>query len=277
MYQTVIVPFDGSRLAETALGSAVRLADHCGAEILVLSVAGDRGEKAARQADVRRRVDQITAVPATSLVTFGDEPGAAIARVVSGQERPIVCMSTHGRGGLARALLGSVAEDLLRRISDPVLLVGPHTSPDASPVDGQLMVCLDGSGHAEAILPTAAAWAREFTMELYLVQVLHPDSELLLRAAGIPAGDVYEDAYLARVASRLRGEGVPVNWDVLLGTNPVAAILDHAGHHGASLMALSTHGRTGLRRIAIGSVALRVVHDSRCAALVLRPKRLASE
>lgn len=186
-------------------------------------------------------------------------------------------MHVHPRGGLARALLGSVAEDVLQRITDPVLLVGPHTRPDSSPVAGRLMVCLDGSHNGEAILPVAAAWAREFGIEPYFVQALDPNTERALRAAGLPGGDVYEDAYLARVASRLYDEGVPVNWDVLHSTRPAAAIIDHASHRDASLLALSTHGRTGLGRIAIGSVALQVVHDSHCPALVLRAARLRTE
>jgi nucleotide-binding universal stress UspA family protein len=271
MYTTVIVPLDGSRLAETALKPGVAVASRTGAEILVLSVVRDSGKEDARQGYLRTLTDEITTVPVRCVVTLRAEPAAVIADAAVKQDPSIVCMSTHGRGGFARALLGSVAEDVVRRTAGPVLLMGPHTDPDLSPVAGQLMVCLDGSDHAERILPLATAWAQQFAMELYLVQVLDPDTARQLRVAKVPDDDVYEDAYLARVARRLRDNGVPVDWEVLHDTRPAAAIVDQARHHEASLIALSTHGRVGLRRLAIGSVAAKIVHDSPSPTLALRP------
>lgn len=108
-------------------------------------------------------------------------------------------------------------------------------------------------------------------MNLYLVQVLDPDVARQLRAANVPEGDVREDAYLMRVARRLCDEGVRADWEVLHGTHPAAAIVDHVRHREASLVALSTHDRMGVLRLAIGSVALHVVHDSPTPALVVRP------
>jgi nucleotide-binding universal stress UspA family protein len=271
MYKTVIVPVDGSRLAEAALGPATVLAKRCDAEVLLFSVVDDRKRQDARDSYLGGLADQITGVPVKSLVALGAEPAVAIADVAREEDRAIVCMSTPGRGGVARVLLGSVAEDVLRRMIGPVLLTGPHTRPDASPVAGQLMVCLDGSHHGEAILPLAAAWAQQFAMELYLVQVLDPDVERQLRAAKVPTGDVREDAYLARVARRLRDEGIPVDWEVLHGTRSADAIIDRARHPDVSLVALSTLGRTGLRGVAIGSVARHIVHDNPSPTLLLRP------
>jgi nucleotide-binding universal stress UspA family protein len=271
MYRTVIVPLDGSRLAETALKPAVVVASRTGAEILVLSVVRDSSKEDARQGYLRTLTDQITTVPVRCVVTLGAEPAAVIADAAVEHDPSIVCMSTHGRGGFARALLGSDAEDVMRRTAGPVLLMGPHTDPDMSPVAGRLVVCLDGSDHAEKILPLATAWALQFGMELYLVQVLDPDTARQLRAAKVPEEDVYEDVYLARVARRLRDNGVSIDWEVLHDTRPAAAIVDHARHNETSLIALSAHGRVGLRRLAIGSVAARIVHDSPCPTLALRP------
>ena len=271
MYSTVIVPLDGSRLAETALRPGVDVASRTGAEILVLSVVHDRSQEDARQSYLRTLTDQTTTVPVRYVVTLGAEPAAVIADMAVEQDPSIVCMSTHGRGGFARALLGSVAEDVVRRTAGPVLLMGPHTRADLSPVAGQLMVCLDGSDHAEAILPLATAWAQQFAMELYLVQFLDPHTARQLRVAKVPDEDIHEDAYLARVGRRLRDNGVPVDWEVLHDSRPAAAIVDHARHHEASLIALSTHGRVGLRRLAIGSVAAQIVHDSPYPTLAIRP------
>jgi nucleotide-binding universal stress UspA family protein len=270
MYGTVIVPVDGSRLAEAALGPATVLAKRCNAVMLLLSVVDDRRQRDARGRYLDGLAAEITEAPAKCRVAFDVEPGPAIAGAAREHDRAIVCMSTHGRGGVARVLLGSVAEDVLRRVTRPALLVGPHTRPDASPVAGRLMVCLDGSDHGEAILPLAVEWARQFAMELYIVQVLDPDLQRQLRAAHVPGGDVREDAYLMRVARGLRDEGVTVDWEVLHGTRPAEAIIDHARHRDVSVVALSTHGRTGLRGIAIGGVARHVVHDNPSLALVLR-------
>jgi nucleotide-binding universal stress UspA family protein len=191
---------------------------------------------------------------------------AAIAAYAREQSIDLVVMGTHARGGLRRSALGSVAEAVIRGVTAPVLLAGPHWVPAPDPaVDlGTLIVCVDGSEFAEAILPLAA-WVRRLQMRVVVVTVVKDGG-----GEGMP-NDVLEDSYVHRVAEGLRGRGVDAQWDVLHGSNPAQAISDYVAAWPGSVAALATHARTGLPRLLSGSVAMNVAHTSINPVLVLHP------
>jgi nucleotide-binding universal stress UspA family protein len=109
-------------------------------------------------------------------------------------------------------------------------------------------------------------------MQLWLGEVVEPDAVEAERF-GSP-DDVREDNYLRALRANLAGRGVEANWDVLHGHDPARAIVDYARTQAISLLALSTHGRTCCARVAIGSTASKVVHDSPCPVLMMRPRGL---
>lgn len=260
MYGTIVVPLDRSPFAERALAPAVELAlaDH--ARLLLLSAADD-DETNAYLHTVAAGLD----FPATVVCNEDDEPALAIAAVAAPDT--LVCMASHGRGGVRRAMLGSVAEGVLRSATDPVLICGPDLQPDRHLVGGRLMVCLDGSERAEAILQHAVAWAKAFEMEVWLTSVMNPD-------AGAPPwdrdADVLESGYLARLAQGVVAHGVQVEWDVLHGPDVAGRLVDAATRLPAAAIALTTHGRTGLKRAVVGSVAMDVAHGAPCPVLIAR-------
>jgi nucleotide-binding universal stress UspA family protein len=180
-------------------------------------------------------------------------------------------MATHGRGGLAQAVLGSVAEEVLRKSPAPLLLVGPDLERGAweSPewfADGHILVALDGSEVSQAILPVAAEWARLLGLR---VELVHVD----IRALGLGPGarpESADGAGLAELAATITGLQQPPDCTTLQGTDVAASLLEHAGKAPSTLLALTTHGRTGLARVTLGSVAVRVVHRSPCPVLVYR-------
>jgi nucleotide-binding universal stress UspA family protein len=166
-------------------------------------------------------------------------------------------------------LLGSVAGDVVRTATRPLLLVGRHCR-DRELSFEKLLVPIDGSEPSEAILPEAVAWVRTFGLELWLAQVIE-------RATSAVGPDVQEDSYLRRQARDLADQGVRAEWDVLHGADAARAIVDYASTEDISLLALGTHGRGGWARLAIGSTAAQVVHDSPCPVLVLGPPYLGRE
>ena len=201
--------------------------------------------------------------------TYGAELVLLEASTVAGALREllvddpdaIVCMSVDATGGRLDGLLGSVSEDVLRSGHHRCVLVGPAVRSIGSLSDGPVVVCLDGSHTSESIVPLGAEWARATSGGAWAVTVVED--------LHFPS-DVSESAYVRAMAGRL---GVPdAGWETLHGSDVAGAITEFAAGVDAGSIVMSTHGRSGLARIAMGSVAIRVVHRARCPVIVRRPQ-----
>ena len=244
---------------------------------------------------------------AASIVVADGEPPAAIAAEGSACKASLIVMTTHGRGGFTRAWLGSVADELIRRSSVPVLLVRP---PDAASDPGarstagsaglagladperlaldpsphrfrRVLVPLDGSPLAEEIIePSMALGTPGETTYVLLRVVVVPPSLLppaetfwtpreleAQQAARTEAGE-----YLEHQAARIRAAGHLVDFEVVLGSDVARTILHDAGTGGADLITISTNARGGLARLRLGSVADKLVRGAACPTLVARPR-----
>jgi nucleotide-binding universal stress UspA family protein len=258
MYRTVVVPLDNSPLAETAVETATDLARAEDASVLLVSVSPTLATQAYLDA-IAARLD----VPAEArlLPDGGDGVAAAIAGLAREHPDALVCMAAHGRSRVGRAVFGSVTEELLLQLGGPLVLVGPSYRSGLAIPGRNLVVCLDGSHLAEEILPVAEQFAKAFDLHVWLVSVLPSRAEW--------QGDTFESGHLGTLAARIDHDRV--DWEVLHGDDPAEAITDFAARLPASLVAMTTHGRTGLLRVAAGSVAMHVVHDSPCAVVMSRP------
>ncbi len=186
-------------------------------------------------------------------------------------------MTTHGRGPLRRLLLGSVADQVVRRSAAPVLLVRPReipTGPTPEPFVEGVLVPRDGSALAEQALGPALDLARVMEARCTLLRVVESGDAPSPPAPGgigifeIPAAWEAR-AYLRQVAGRLREEGVPVQTRVVVARRAAEAIREQA--RDGDLIALATHGRGGVRRMLLGSVADEVVRGGSAPVLVCRP------
>jgi len=264
MYDRVIVPLDGSALAERALGPAVEVAERSGALLVATMVVGDAelDEHRAYVDELLSRHDVRSAPP---YIIAGHDAAACIANAGEA-EASLVVMTSHGSSGIRRVVLGSVAEGVIRMLRKPVLLVGPHHEAGRPIAGGRVLVPLDGSRRAEAVLDTVAAWCDFMGMQAWPVTAVDP-----AEAPAVVGGDVPDDAYLRRVARSLSDRGVETGWEVLHDRDPASDLAAFAGGLPASLVAMTTHGHTGLARVALGSVATHLVHDATCPVLVVRP------
>jgi nucleotide-binding universal stress UspA family protein len=257
MPKTIVVPLDGSEYAERALAPARMLARQSDADlVLVMGRLGGvpEPEQYLKSAAARSRIEH------ARILVFEDAIGAEAIRAVADTEPdPLVCMATHARNGLGQALFGGTTEDVINHSSVPVLLVGPSVKDAGKWSFDEMIVCLDGSRTAAAIVPIATDFARDFDLTVWLVSVVDPD-----------APTEFEAAPLHRAAHELKDQGVTVNWDTLHSHDAVAAIVDFAATHASPLLAMTTHGRTGLARIVAGSVTVSVVHRAPCPVLVTR-------
>jgi nucleotide-binding universal stress UspA family protein len=192
-----------------------------------------------------------------AIVADVGDPVAGIDALLEEHPGAVVAMATHGRGTVATIALGSVAQRIVREVRVPTMLVGRSCVP--SPMTGPVVVCHDGSDAADAVLPVARAWAKKLELPIELVHVFHP---LDVASAEAPTEAVH-------AARDFLGAETPVH--VVRDSSPANAIDAVAHRLGASLIAMSTHGRTGLARLALGSVAMGVVRASTCPILTIHP------
>lgn len=300
--QTILVPLDGSPFGEHALPLALDIARRGGLglalahvhHIVVPSVspAGatffDPGlDVAARDAEadylaaVAGRVAALWDGPVTQTVL--DAPIAeALCRHAAPAHAGLIALSTHGRGGVARAWLGSVADRVVRQSPVPVLVVRPSDEPPdlgRAPELGHVLVPLDGSFLAEEAIDLATQIGQLYQARYTLVRIVEPITRGFLVDGARTAVDVdaEEEAwheateYLKGVAARLRARGLHITADVRIG-KPAAEILDLARAYGVSLIAMSTHGRGGVARLLVGSVADKVLRGATVPVLLYRPR-----
>lgn len=294
---TILLPLDTSTFAEQALPLALGLARRHGAalrlaivHVPLVSTLIDGVPHVDPQLDAEVRdhergyveglAERLTAggVPTTAVVLDGPVVDALEAEVrASGAE--LVVMSTHGRGGLSRMWLGSVADGLVRRGPAPVLLV---RSREGGAVTGEatfrhVVVPLDGSGLAAEALEQALKVGEPASTRYTLVRAVAPVTVVGPHATEVIAAEYQthheEEARrgLEEVAERLRSLGAEVDVVVVTHPSPAAAILETAESRGADLICIATHGRTGLPRLLLGSVADKVVRSAKVPVLVVRP------
>ena len=260
--KTVVVPLDGSDFALRAVPIAATLARCFGAELALMTTPMTR-EPVGRDEKPPWLEEAATASGYERVHTLlaGDNYACpAIAALVDDLPGAVVCMTTRGHGRIAGTALGSMAQEVVRTLSRPVVLVGPQCDEQWR-ADGPLIVCHDGSIAADAILAPARMWAHALNEPIVIVHVFHP---LDVESSREPTQDI------ARAIEFLEPDDVRV----VASSYPVGAINALVEELNPSLVAMSTHGRTGLARIVLGSVATDVVHDSPCPVLVTRPRNL---
>jgi len=311
MYHSLYVPLDGSSASEHALPFAITLARRSQAAIHLSQVhlsplAFDEHamavslklEKDSRDQE-RRHLEELAArltlqhsIKATAALL--DIPILGSLQADIDRHKPdLVVMTTHGRGPLSRFWLGSVADGLIRHTSSPILLLRPQPGLAdwrAEPPCRRMLVLLDGSALAEQIIPHASEIAHLMQAECTLMQFIEPVAPITFYpAAGQGASEIdheilhemYEaqkeralvaESYLDTVAKRMTSQGRAVK-TMVVANEPIAeAVLRELAAEHFDLVALATHGRGGLRRLVLGSVADKIIRGTTCPVLVLFPQ-----
>jgi nucleotide-binding universal stress UspA family protein len=257
MTDALVVPLDGSDLSESALPVAEQLSQ--GLELPITLLTSGWGSNIADLDGYLSANAAMLDSPCTTVVIPDTFPATAIVDAIQ-SPADVVVMATHGRSGIGRALLGSVAEDLMKRADNSVVLIGPNGTASPSITGGRLLVTIDGSPRSAMILPTASRFAKALNLEVIVVTVGPPgDDEELLRAAAASVGF-------------FRSEGGDATHKHLVGTDIAGSIVELAEQLPASLVAMATHGRGGFGRTALGSTTMRVVHRSPCPVIVERSR-----
>lgn len=271
MFQHLVVPIDGSAASWSAVPVAARMAAAVDGRLDVVTVVDRLADITPAHDELAEAIGRLGDLPVDPglHVLANDVVAKAVADHVEELSGAMVVMSSHGHGRSA-AVLGSTTDELLRRLYGPIVVIGPHVQTDtAGALDGAYLVPLDGSPASEQIVPVAEAWAIEFGAVPWLVEVIAPSVHV--------ADDVFESAYPARIADQIRRQtGHHAEYEVLHGDKPSRAIVDFAAGNDCRLVFATTHGRTGLDRLRLGSVAAEVVRHAHCPVVLYRPPKLST-
>lgn len=297
MYSKILVPLDGSATAETVFPYVEALASGFKTQVELLSVI-DIGAMATHlTADKTHHLDSLIANEEKKISNYLEKVAKRLAglstecRLVRGHPAEtildstsqdcdmLIAMATHGRSGAERWLLGSVAEKVLRGSNHPLFLVRAavaQTTPRRI-IDG-LVVPLDGSALAEKILPTVTSWAKALDLEVTLVRAFEfPAADYYHSEKALPDYDAFRAQahkeavdYLKRIEHQLVGAGVrTVSISALEGA-AADEIIHFAQRDPRGVIAMSTHGRSGVRRWLLGSVTEKIVRHGNDPVLVIR-------
>lgn len=279
-YRHVLVPLDGSDLADAAMGTAWALADHFAADLMTISVARNPGDVGKLRSHATDIVGVLNSESRVSVVVDDDVAGA-VAKRAAELAPSLLCLSSHGHGRFAGAVIGSVARSVLQSIDEPIIVVGPYADRPSETVPKpppplsirRLVACIDGGPASEQVLPVAVAWASALAMSLTILTVADPSTppvrpDATWRRTHGPNEDA--DAYVEHVAERCRDAAIAVDTQVVYDPiSPAHGIQTYLAEHPAGLIALTTHARTGLRRALLGASAAAMIRWSTAPALVV--------
>lgn len=293
---SILFPTDFSDVAEGAFAHAAHLALQSHATIHVFNVVspdeapdtnpmdflpvdptqgGDSPSDAAVQhMDVKTATQERGTVPVIYTQRDSASPSEAIIDYATDRDMDVVVMGTHGRQGMERLLSGSVSEEVVRGAPCPVFTVLPSAEESGVPTISRVLAPVDLSEQSSMVVDHAAALSDAYGTPLDLLHVVEEaayPSAYGLDTTSPTLPDVQDRAReaLETLASELEMRTDPVNIHVLAG-NAARDIVEFADKHEADLIVMATHGRTGLDRFLIGSVAEKVVRQAPCPVFTLK-------
>jgi len=285
----ILVPLDGSKEAEGVLQYVRELAPRFGSRVYIAGIG--IGTKTRRvnlllEEYINRTANELKAhsIKAEAVICYGNA-AEKILDLTAEKEIDLIIMATHGRSGITRWWMGSVAEKVISEATSPVLLIRSKRKRTADvsekrQVIHKILAPLDGSDIGEVALPYLEAIAATSKASVNLLQVVSPPGTVEANLLGGPdwrkfvkamhdAGDIY----LKNIADRLSGKDIKITYEVITG-DPADKIVEYAAANSFSLIAMSTHGRTGLARWVLGSVADKVLHGARIPILLVRSPKM---
>lgn len=292
MIERMLVPLDGSATAEGVLPQLRRLLRRSDSEVILVRTANPMPVEgypaifetalAAAREYLLGVQDRLSAegVRVKHVVRLG-APADTILQIAREEKATMIALATHGHTGLARLFLGSVAERILRRSPIPVLVVRPFWSYEVQPgmrpeeaAVRNILVPLDGSDLSLKVLPRAMELAVVFGARVVLLHVLPPGIEK--EPIKTPSDRDVAGAQLEELSAKLRAADISVLTLVDEG-DPAHVIGDVVRYHDIDVVAMTTHGRSGLSRLVTGSVTETVIRQSRVPVLVVRAQETAKK
>ena len=301
MYEKILVPLDCSDLAEIALPYAEELAGSMGSEITLIHVS----ESADGEYDPMHRayIEKMVEITKHSIkkyfeklsvktikvgsVFFAGHIAEQIVDYAEEQKIDLIVMATHGRSGIRRWILGSVAAKVVSASEQPMLLIRANdTSPKRRKkhIFKKALVPLDGSKESESIISYIGELASKLKAEVMLFHVIAP-VQFFSGIPGEASNQTYgpdeidkivakKKGYLDTLGAGLKDKGIKTSSRVVVG-EPAKDIISKADEIHADVVAMSTHGHSGIDRWTLGSTADTVLHGGNTPIMLVRASRNA--
>lgn len=288
----ILVARDFSSVSNRALRHGLALAARTGARLHILhaEVLHDHSEGEERPApaqgldDLRTALKEtgdlsaeaLDAVSVVEVVRRDVAPAPAILRYAADEEVDLLVMGTHGRRGPSRVLLGSVAEEVVRRARQPVLTVRGEEGPSAPPETlARILVPVDFSDYSRKALRHAREWASLYGARIDVLHVIEETLHPAFYVGGVrsiyDAEPNIEDKVRRKLEEFVGQNGADQTPRVhVMPGSAASAISEFVEEQGIDLVCMSTHGRTGMERFFLGSVAEKVVRHVRCPVLTVK-------
>jgi nucleotide-binding universal stress UspA family protein len=269
----IVVPLDGSKLAEIALPYAEELGARTGNDIFLLTVL-EYPDESFREylqkiTDItKHHIKKYLLMPGSkeveiSSIILDGNPAETIVNFTREWNQNLIIMATHGRSGIGRWAVGSVADKVVRTsINTPVMLIrGKKARPDIRQkrLLRKTLVPLDGSLQSQAVIPHASRFAKKLEMDLVLFQAMQKNNE--------NQNDV--ESYLTTQCSELERQGINASYQVRFGS-PAEEIINFGDELAVDLVAMSTRGKSGLAPWILGSVAQKILLGGNTPLLLVR-------
>jgi nucleotide-binding universal stress UspA family protein len=276
-YKKIVVPLDGSPLAEVALPYAEEIAGKIGSEMVLLSVLpSEETEEYRNYYSYMEKVVDLTIhqvekyangnghpVCTVCTATRVGNPAQGILDYIDKGHLCLVVMATHGRSGISRWAIGSVADKVVRSTTrQPLLLIrakGAHPDVRAKRIFKKVLLPLDGSFESETVMPVITTFAASLQMEVILLRVLPRMNHTLTEV----------EKYLQEWCQRLAEKGITSKYEIRAGS-PADHIIDLADESACDLVAMSTHGQAIGGLWPLGSVAQKVLLGGNTPLLLVR-------
>lgn len=276
-FKNVVVPLDGSPLAEVALPYAEEIAGKAGSDIILLTVlpseetneyqnhynyATKIAESTRRHAEEYIELSENKDVK-VGIATRSGNPAEGILDYVNKGYMSLIVMATHGRSGVSRWAMGSVADKVVRATKrQPLLLIrasGAHPDIRDKRTLKKALVPLDGSMESEVVIAYMLEIATDLQMELTLLQVIPKTNHMHADA----------EAYLHNICSQLEDRGIATRYEVRVGA-VADQIIDFANEIASDMVAMSTQGQSAISLRPLGSVAQKVLLGSNLPLLLIK-------
>lgn len=298
MIRRVLIPLDGSELAEQVIPHLLRFVSPMGTELLLMTASSSSifpllndtirsltseqivlsNENVSKQVHaVAQQLNQIGFRVKSQFLS--GTPAESILHLAEEAYVDLIAMSTHGRTGFGLVLLGSIAEEVVRNACPPVFLVPAQAVVKPDPLPRTILLPLDGTPLAETAIPTACQFAKNTGAVIHLVRIIEPHGGAE-QSKKQPLSNHLDNSqpisqqaacYLERMRLRLQLAGVVTRCQVTEGI-PADTIVRIAHAENADLIVMSTHGRTGMERLVYGSVVSQVIGNTICPLLLMRGK-----
>lgn len=276
MFERLLVPLDGSQLAEQALPYVVEIANGFASEIILITVCQSQEVDftPTSKAYLEMRAEQLKGkligeVRIKKVVMVG-RPAQEIAAFALRNNVGLIIMTSRGRSGAASWLLGSTANEIIHSVKIPVLVIKASGSSSATVKLRRLLVPLDGSERGEKILPYVEEMGERLSLEIVLLRVVAPGTHVrtvggldfvYFKDKDMESMKINARDYLKRLVAKLKHRVRTVIPEVEVG-EPHQEIIKYAEKHDCDLIAMSSHGHSCVERWTYGSVTYKIMHQS---------------